>query len=127
MSQKHSLVCSNSKCARSFTEPIEISLIQVDGSVENYYACPHCFSRMNPENKMLEGTEAPPTIDKTKQSPSEVYVSSVSKKGQEKSTNDIQKTKPAGCAHFLGYLKKRPKNTPIPDDCLLCVAVMKCM
>jgi hypothetical protein len=40
---------------------------------------------------------------------------------------DVGKEKPVGCEHFLGYLKKRPKGSPVPDECLTCASVMKCM
>ena len=33
----------------------------------------------------------------------------------------------AGCAHHLGYLKRRPKNTPIPEECLTCSKMIECM
>jgi len=41
--------------------------------------------------------------------------------------NGIEKNRQASCAHFLGYLKTRPKDSPIPDECLTCAALMKCM
>jgi len=31
------------------------------------------------------------------------------------------------CAHHLGYLKRRPKNTPIPEECLTCTKMIDCM
>ena len=56
------------------------------------------------------------------------------KKGEGKAAPSVsmkgvkdEKNKPAGCAHFLGYLKTRPKGSPIPDECLLCAAIMECM
>ena len=41
--------------------------------------------------------------------------------------NGIEKNKQARCAHFLGYLKTRPKGSSIPDECLTCATLMKCM
>ena len=40
---------------------------------------------------------------------------------------DTSKTGPQNCPHYLGYLKERAKNTPIPDECLTCPEVTKCM
>jgi len=34
---------------------------------------------------------------------------------------------PPNCLHNLGYLGSRPKNTPIPDECLGCLKVMQCL
>jgi hypothetical protein len=31
------------------------------------------------------------------------------------------------CQHFLGYLKRRPKDTPVPEDCLMCEKMIECM
>lgn len=31
------------------------------------------------------------------------------------------------CAHHFGYLRKLPKNTPIPRECLGCPQVVECM
>ena len=41
--------------------------------------------------------------------------------------NSIGKTRQASCPHFVGYLKTRSKDSPVPDECLTCAALMKCM
>jgi hypothetical protein len=33
----------------------------------------------------------------------------------------------AKCTHFLGYLKKRGKDTPFPDECLTCDKMIECL
>ena len=33
----------------------------------------------------------------------------------------------ASCQHELGYLKKRDRGSPIPDECLICVKMIDCM
>ncbi len=45
----------------------------------------------------------------------------------KQNANDIKNNKSAGCAHFLGYLKKFPKDSSIPDECLTCSRILKCM
>jgi len=42
-------------------------------------------------------------------------------------TAETNKTGPQNCAHYLGYLKERGKNTPIPNQCLTCPETIKCM
>jgi len=42
-------------------------------------------------------------------------------------TAETNKTGPQNCPHYLGYLKERAKNTPIPDECLTCRETIKCM
>jgi len=34
---------------------------------------------------------------------------------------------PSGCPHDFGYLAKRPKDAPIPQECLVCSRIMDCM
>ncbi len=31
------------------------------------------------------------------------------------------------CPHYFGYLKKLPKNLPIPDECLGCLRIVECL
>jgi hypothetical protein len=33
----------------------------------------------------------------------------------------------SGCSHSYGYLAVRPKNVPIPQECLLCPQLIDCM
>ncbi len=34
---------------------------------------------------------------------------------------------PSGCPHHFGYLANRPKDDPIPEECLTCSKIMECM
>lgn len=34
---------------------------------------------------------------------------------------------PSGCPYHLGYLKKRPKDAIIPDECLGCPRILECL
>ena len=46
-----------------------------------------------------------------------------------KSTKDTEKKEnvTSGCSHSYGYLAVRPKNSPIPQNCLCCLQVIDCM
>ncbi len=33
----------------------------------------------------------------------------------------------SACPHYFGYLKKLPKNVPIPDECLGCLRIVECL
>ena len=54
---------------------------------------------------------------------------------EETATKEEPKTKPSaekekgssGCPHTFGYLAKRPPETPIPQECLLCPKIVDCM
>jgi hypothetical protein len=43
------------------------------------------------------------------------------KKGGARLENDVK------CWQFLGYLKRRPKDTLIPDECLTCGRMVECL
>jgi hypothetical protein len=57
------------------------------------------------------------------------------KLSREKPQTPAQKTKKAftpkndssDCPNFYGYLANRPKDTPIPQECLFCLKVTDCM
>jgi len=108
MLRGQAVVCSYAKCGKSFSEPIELT-VRAKGSLETYYACPHCFSRVS-------------VSDKSGKSLNEAHV------GASRDTSkDIKENDVADCPYSLGYLKTRPKDSPIPDECLTCAAIMKCM
>lgn len=112
MSQEHTVVCSNVKYGKAFSQPVALT-VRVEGSLKTYHACPHCFSRVSvSDNSRKRLKEAP---------------LGALKKALEETANSLEENKPVGCAHFIGYLKKRPKGSPIPDECLTCAAIMKCM
>jgi len=35
--------------------------------------------------------------------------------------------RPSECTHFFGYVKRLPKNAPIPDECIGCSQLVKCL
>jgi len=35
--------------------------------------------------------------------------------------------RPRSCSHFFGYVKTLPKSTPIPDECMWCPMIVKCL
>jgi len=35
--------------------------------------------------------------------------------------------RPRACSHYFGYVKTLPKNTSIPDECLWCPWIVKCL
>jgi len=107
VSGEQAIVCPYVKCGKIFSAPIELT-VRAEGSLETYHACPHCFSRVS-------------VSDNLEKSLSEVPLG-VLKKASEVTENDV-----VDCAHSLGYLKTRSKDSPIPDECLTCAAILKCM
>jgi hypothetical protein len=108
LSKNDGLTCDG--CGENFERPILATIVS-NGSSRTYYACPRCLTKV--------GDLKPQKDDRSR--------------GEEKaSTITVHKakeseSKDAGCEHFLGYLKKRPKNTPIPDECLTCSKMIECL
>jgi hypothetical protein len=108
MPREQAIVCSYVKCGKVFSVPIELT-VRANGSLETYYACPHCFSRVCVSKSLGKSISEAPLGALKK----------ASKGGKNKDDGN--------CAHFLGYLKTRPKDVQIPDECLTCSRILKCM
>jgi len=98
-----------SGCNGTFQKPI-LATISSRGCVQTYYACPRCLSKISvvKDDKNEEGKET-----------------SISMKNVKKAV--VKHEDNAMCKHFLGYLKKRSKDVPIPDDCLTCDKMIECL
>lgn len=90
------------ECGGTFQKPI-LATVSCDGRVRVYHACPRCMSRISKDGKKI-------TI------PREDV-----KKPLVKPENNVR------CKHFFGYLKKRPKDVPFPDECLTCDKMIECL
>ncbi|UCG45858.1 MAG: hypothetical protein JSV58_03575 [Candidatus Bathyarchaeota archaeon] len=107
-------VCSNKKCGKAVVEPFKIIDLS-EGTKENVlHVCPHCLSRL----------EDVPSKVTTPSSP--VNEPSQAAEGL-KGAAENEGSGPKGCPQFLGYLGKRPKDKPIPDECLMCSEAVRCM
>jgi len=94
------LVCN--ECGGTFQKPI-LATVSCNGRVQEYYACPVCMARINEERKKIS------------------ILKEDVKKPLVKPENNVK------CKHFLGYLKKRPKDAAIPDECLTCGKMIGCL
>ncbi|MEM3627933.1 MAG: hypothetical protein QXJ11_06590 [Candidatus Bathyarchaeia archaeon] len=95
-------------CHETFQRPL-LATDSSGGRVHVYYACPRCLSKVDvKERGRSEEREESRAI-------------------AEKAKKVIGEQASVGCKHFLGYLRKRPKNTPIPDECLTCERMIECL
>jgi hypothetical protein len=46
---------------------------------------------------------------------------------QQKSEAEIEEKDSKKCSHHFGYLVKHPKNSPYPEECLLCTRLLECV
>ncbi|MGQ9565883.1 MAG: hypothetical protein ACUVT5_04990 [Candidatus Bathyarchaeales archaeon] len=118
-------VCPNVDCGRTFDRPLKLTVLCSD-PVETYFACPFCMSR-------LDLDDPKPRLPKLEKPmlPAEVDVEDVKEdvkplKHMERAP-EVSEGKQGGCLHEFGYLKNRPKNKPIPDECLTCPKMIQCL
>lgn len=103
----NSLTCG--ECGEVFQKPV-LATVSANGFSRTYYACPRCLTK-------VEETPAPEKERKDEKVP----VSASQKVLKEPAKVG------GGCPHFFGFLRKRPKNMPIPDECLTCNRMIECL
>ena len=132
------VICPNSKCHREIEDPILLNNLSITPA-EQYRACPHCFIKLdgdaeNDENLTQETTPSPPVhlglekvLDVISAQPQKEEEEK--KKKEEPSTKSPEKEEkgPSECSHHFGYLANRPKDVPIPQECLTCPKIVGCM
>jgi len=102
-------------CGEEFENPL-LAMVFADSLVEEYYACPKCLS------KVASIREKNVKVSEINEAEVEGLVEAPAALKFESSEGEA-----AGCVHHLGYLKNRPKNTPIPEECLTCSKMIDCM
>jgi hypothetical protein len=106
------IICPNPKCHGEIEEPILLNSLATIAE-EQYYACPHCFFKLDVDAKNAERQkeeEKKKEIEKPPDRPPET-----GEKG------------PSACSRHFGYLANRPKDAPIPQECLICSKIVNCM
>ena len=104
-------------CGEDFEQPL-FAMVFSDSLVEEYYACPKCLSKVASVARQKDFE-----VDEVEEEAEvEEPVALKFEAAVESSVGDD-----AGCMHSLGYLKQRPKNTPIPEECLTCSKMIDCM
>ncbi len=114
--EETSEVNENSKCdfcGEEFETPL-LAMVSSGYQVEEYYACPRCLSKVSgvSHQQDAEADEAEDT------EPEPVPVATVVEPKAEDTV---------ACQHHMGYLKRRSKNSPIPEECLVCNKMIDCM
>jgi len=109
--------CPNSACGLVFAKPLKVKNLCVENS-EIYDACPRCLTIIT-----IGGTS--PLVE-TKPS----FSPGVSENEQNVPNTGKKKVEPqpgVHCSHRFGYLSERPRNDTIPDECVVCENIVKCM
>lgn len=111
--------CNCDACGRVFDNPIELTILSSEPR-QTYKACPYCFSKVD------EG----PTMEdfrKTMFPSSPQVLTGTLETPQDETPTKSDTAKEEACPYYLGYLRKRPKNSPIPDCCLTCRRMVQCV
>lgn len=101
-------------CNDEFYEPL-YAAVTSGCLVEEYYACPRCLSKITTIE--TNTTTKPPGAEEAKQEQATTQEPEIEEKNEEITV----------CLYQLGYLKQRPKNTPIPEECFTCPKMIECM
>jgi len=101
------MTCTNNRCGKVFDKPL-VLIDLAKPSEESSHVCPYCLSKLEPEPTQPE---------------EETFTQTFS----DEKFQEIAEQKEQKCPQFVGYLSKRPKNAPIPEFCLTCPQMMKCL
>lgn len=94
------------ECGEDFMKPL-LTTLSSSGHSQIYYACPRCLTKVNVATHQHDEQQEEPETEPRRPEPA---------------TDEELK-----CQHFFGYLKKRPKNMPVPDTCLTCDKMVECL
>jgi len=138
------VVCPNPRCHREIEEPILLNNLS-QTPAEQYYACPHCLIKLDTEAENEEGIIEESELSSAMHPSLEKVLNAISgepqkeRKGvEDKNEAPVKPSKkeekgregeesPKGCSHHFGYLAHRPKDAPIPQECLTCQKIVDCM
>jgi len=97
--------CPNPSCGRVFATPLKT--LNVQEASAPYLACPYCLTRI------------PGQIETGKHANQEGH--------RPKEKGSKTKEKPQSCSYHLGYLSEKEDKQQIPDECMVCQALIECM
>jgi len=101
-------------CGEEFEAPL-FAVISSGYLREEYLACPRCLAKVR-------------TVDRQKHvEPEEAEEEEDEESGELEVKDKMETEETVVCAHHIGYLKRRPKNSPIPEECLTCTKMIDCM
>jgi len=102
-------------CGREIENPIQLTNLSAD-PMQTYEACPFCFAKLNET-----------LIDKGQKELTDAAVRNLKPTPKSNQERDQKNDDNIDCPQYFGYLKKRPKNAPIPDSCLTCEKMIQCI
>jgi hypothetical protein len=108
--------CPNPSCGLIFSKPLKVKNLSLTNS-ESYNACPYCFSAVIMEEGPVVGGKPTTQVDDSRV------------EGTVCVHEEIRTEPPTAtqCAYHFGYLSERRKSEKIPEECIVCENIVKCM
>jgi hypothetical protein len=114
---KQEFTCPNSACGLVFSKPLKVRNLCVE-NLEIYDACPRCLTAITVE-------EGPPMVEAKLDASATASENVENMPTVEK--KKVESRPGTHCSHRFGYLSERPRNDKIPDECVVCENIVKCM
>jgi DNA-directed RNA polymerase subunit RPC12/RpoP len=122
------------RCGKPFASPI-FAVNNSPGIAEGYYACPTCLSKVEIKKEDKEAREAKAPLIEPEPEVEAIQQQETVEEVEEPAMVEMKEEEPAPsssspaspvCQHYMGYLKKRPKGAPMPDECYTCALMLDC-
>jgi hypothetical protein len=108
-------------CGEEYETPL-FAVVSSGYLIAEYYACPRCLSKVS---VVEHQKNAEPEEDEEEEEEQTEEAQEVQPELEPEVKEKTEET--VVCAHHMGYLKRRPKNTSIPEECFTCSKMIDCM
>jgi hypothetical protein len=99
-------------CGKEFEQPL-LAEKTCGSQTETYYACPRCLTKVG-EAELQEKAED----DGLEEEEETAHAKPENVAGDDQDA--------PVCPYYLGYLKKRERDSPIPETCFICSKMIEC-
>jgi hypothetical protein len=104
-------------CGEEFNQPL-LAELNSGSYIEDYLACPRCLTKVGEVKNEIQVDDADEVEEEEAEEPAKEEAPNVEAGNPEETTN---------CPYYLGYLKKREKDAPIPEGCFICSKMIDCI
>jgi hypothetical protein len=117
-------ICPNASCGKVFSKPLKALNLHQDPEGP-FDACPYCLTEINMEDEPVATPDEPETFE-------EEAAEAETEVEKEETTTPTEKhieisEPPSECQHHIGYLSEKSSKEQIPDECMMCKDIVKCM
>ncbi len=111
--------CPNTSCGKVFTASLKALNLQQNPEAL-YDACPYCLTEIVLDDMSPLVRDEPETFEQKEPEPEFEETSPAEK--------DVESPEaPSECLHYVGYLSEKSPKDQIPDECIMCKDIVKCM